>query len=162
MDPLGFKKVVPAYWLYYRKHVLFSALLVLPWIGVAVASGFGFAMPTGGVLALSGLSLIAAYALAFYLPRRFRLRVLRTVDAVGDIGSVCSACLYVSDAIAEGEPCPECGRPHPRDVGDKWIFTGYRLMDEYAMKQRVRESAVLTRLSEPDSTASEANEGRPD
>ncbi|MEL6798151.1 MAG: hypothetical protein AAFO89_15190 [Planctomycetota bacterium] len=156
MDPLGLNKLIPAYWAYYRRHVLVLAIALAPWMGVIIADWLGYGLSTAGELLFMAASLILVFVFVFTLPLRFRGRLLRTIDDAGDIGLVCSACLYVSDALGQGEPCPECGRRHPDDAGAKWIATGKLLQDEYAMRRRVRESRILAM---PDQVRGEGRRG---
>lgn len=143
MDLLGRNKCIPAYWMYYRQHLMVSVLSLAPWAGVSIADWLGYGLSTTAELLVLGVSVALMFALMLSLPIRFRGRLLRTIDDAGDIGLVCSACLYVSYAIGHGGPCPECGRPHPEDAGAKWIATGRLVQDEYAMRRRVRESGIL-------------------
>lgn len=155
-DPLGFRKVVPAYWGYYRRLLAWVAIAMLPWLAFVLAGLVG--LPTPGWARMTVM--LATYAvlgwLIFGLPFRQRRAIVRAVNHAGDLGRVCSRCLYISDAIAAGDPCPECGTPHPPRLAEKWIFTGRRLNDEYLFKVLVRDSAVLAESTEPTPSACEA------
>lgn len=162
VDPLGFRKVVPAYWLYYRRFLLWAALALVPWFAVVVTDRLGLPKPAWA----NGAAMILTYAvlgwLVFGLPFRQRRVIVRVVNQAGDLARVCSRCLYISDAIAEGDPCPECGRSHPPNLGEKWIFTGHKLNDKYLFKKLVRDSAVLTESGDPAPSASAAAADRQD
>ncbi|MEL7482880.1 MAG: hypothetical protein AAFN41_00860 [Planctomycetota bacterium] len=156
MNLLGRTKPTPAYWQHYRRHLLVSALALAPWAGVSIADRLGHGLSTTAELLVLGVSVVLLFALVFALPIRFRRRLLHTIDDAGDIGLVCSACLYVSDAMGQGEPCPECGKPHPDNAGAKWIATGRLVQDEYVMRRRVRKSRILAM---PDEAHSEGRRG---
>ena len=147
-DPLGLKKVVPAYWIYYRQNAAIAGVGLIVWPGLHVLSALGRPVGAWTTAAVLIIACVVVFTLVLWLPRRFIRRIVRTIDEAGDIAAVCSGCLYVSDAVAAGKSCPECGRAHPPDIVERWVFTGRRLNDEYLFKVLVRESAVLTEAAE--------------
>lgn len=136
-------RVVGAYWRWYRKRMMvfvtsaamaYGGLLLLAHVASADAI----------LLVLLVVHLPLGLCLVVVVPAECRREALRAVDVAGDLGRVCSRCLYVSDAIGAGGPCPECGRVHPPDVAERWVYTGRNLGDEYLFRRLVRESATLS------------------
>ena len=144
---------LPIFWRWWSRGVLPAVAVVLiwalsdrafEWIGTPEPDWFWIAM-----LALNIVGLVWMYALIWVHPHRCIIFALREAE---DISHICTRCLYISDRLPKGEPCPECGRPHPDRLVQRWRATATSL----SLRRRIDKALAASALNAPPTIASAA------
>ncbi|MGP1273204.1 MAG: hypothetical protein ACTS22_07710 [Phycisphaerales bacterium] len=150
---------LPIYWRWWRRGVLPGVATVALWaLSDHAFEWFGLPEPDWLwllMLGVNGVGLLLMYALIWVHPQRAIGRALR---AAPDISHICTRCLYISDRLPKGEPCPECGRPHPDRLVQRWRATATSL----SLRRRIDKALATSALTAPPTTASAAGTDRPD
>ncbi|MEM8757152.1 MAG: hypothetical protein AAGF47_05145 [Planctomycetota bacterium] len=151
---------LPIYWRWWRISIV-PGLTLVPvwWASDHVFDLFGPGEPDWLGTAILAYNAAVLLAMVYLLTVRPLVLIRQPLRDADDIAHICTHCLYISDRLPLGEPCPECGKTHPDHLGERWRTTGGALSTGRRVRAALRSSAALNR---PDATASEAVTAPPD